>query len=47
MIEEGNMTGVNETLRIYRYPDLTAQAEALFGFIQETIEIEMVSELEL
>lgn len=44
--DEGGMTVTNDTLRFYRYPDLTVQAEALFGFIQETIETEMVSELE-
>lgn len=44
--DEGSMTVTNETTRYYRYPDLTAQAEALFGFIEETIETEMVSELE-
>ena len=44
--DEGSMMVSNETWRFYRYPDLTTQAEALFGFIQETIETEMVSELE-
>ena len=43
---EGNMTVKNETDIHYRYIDMTAIAERLFGFIQETIEIELVSELD-
>lgn len=44
--DKGAMTVTNETSRFYRYPDLTAQTEALFGFIRETIDTEMVPELE-
>jgi len=44
--DQGNMTVLNETATFYRYPDLTTQAEALFGFIQDTVGTEMISELE-
>ena len=43
---EGRMQVDNETVSFYRYPDLTRQTEALFGFIEETISTEMTSELE-
>ncbi len=43
---EGRMTVENETASFHRFPDLTAQAEALFGFIEETIRTEMTTELE-
>lgn len=42
----GTMQVTNATAAFYRYPDLTAQAEALFGFIRDTIQFEMVAELE-
>jgi hypothetical protein len=42
----GAMRVTNATATFYRYPDLTAQTEALFGFIRETIQFEMVAELE-
>jgi hypothetical protein len=42
----GAMRVTNATATFYRYPDVTAQAEALFGFIRETIQFEMVAELE-
>ncbi|HVT90467.1 MAG TPA: hypothetical protein VHD56_16555 [Tepidisphaeraceae bacterium] len=35
----------NETADLYRYVDFTPQAEALFEFIRETIEVELVEEL--
>jgi hypothetical protein len=41
----GRLTVRNETAVYYRYPDLTAQAEALFEFIRETVEVELVEEL--
>ena len=41
----GRLTVLNDTARLYRYPDLTAQAEALFEFIRETVEVELVQEL--
>ena len=44
--EHGNMEVTNPTVTFYRYPDLTAQTEALFGFISETLQTEMVAELE-
>jgi hypothetical protein len=43
--ELGRLTVQNETADYYRYIDLTAQAEALFEFIKETIEVELVEEL--
>ncbi len=44
--EGGTMHVLNDTACFYRYPDLTTQAEALFGFIRDTLETEMVAELE-
>lgn len=44
--EDGQMTVNNQTALYYRYPDMTAIAEALFGFIQVTIEKELVEELD-
>ena len=41
----GQMTVKNKTDVYYKYIDMTAITERLFGFIQETIEIELVSEL--
>jgi Fic family protein len=43
--EDGRMTVNNDTADYYRYIDLTAQAEALFDFVRETIEVELVEEL--
>ena len=43
--EQGRMTVHNETADFYRYADLTAQTEALFEFIRDTIEVELVEEL--
>ena len=43
--EEGKMVVYNETARWYRYMDLTAQAEALYRFVVETIETELPEEL--
>jgi hypothetical protein len=43
--EDGRMTVHNQTAVHYRYPDMTTIAEALFGFIQITIEKELVEEL--
>ena len=42
---DGNMVVENETARLYRYIDLTAQTEALFRFIENTIDTEFVEEL--
>ena len=44
--ESGIMTVQNDTSIWYRYMDMTHQAEALFGFIEKTIEIELKGELE-
>lgn len=43
--EAGQMTVHNDTGHWYRYLDLTAQAEALFDFIENTIDSELVAEL--
>ncbi len=43
--EEGRMTVRNDTARWYRYMDMTPQAEALFRFIERTIDAELVQEL--
>lgn len=42
---EGRMTVQNDTGRWYRYIDMTAQAEALFSFVETTIDTELVEEL--
>jgi len=43
--EQGRMTVGADTAGYYRYIDFTPQAEALFAFIRETIEVELVEEL--
>jgi Fic family protein len=43
--EEGRMEVHNQTAIHYRYPDMTVITEALFDFIQSTIEKELVDEL--
>jgi hypothetical protein len=43
--EEGRMTVLNDTSRWYRYIDMTPQAEALFWFIERTIDEELAGEL--
>jgi len=43
--EEGLMTVHNDTTRWYRYIDITPQAEALFRFIDQTIDTELAREL--
>ena len=43
--QEGHMTVHNDTAGWYRYIDMTAQAEALFGFIDQTIDTELTQEL--
>ena len=42
---DGRLTVQNDTAIWYRYPDLTAQAEALFRFIDRTIDTELTEEL--
>ena len=44
--EEGRMTVHNDTAMWYRYIDMTPQAEAIFRFIEQTIDKELASELE-
>jgi len=43
--EDGRMTVHNDTAIWYRFIDMTPQAEALFRFIDQTIETELASEL--
>lgn len=43
--DDGRLSVLNDTNRLYRYPDLTTQAEALFSFIETTIDKELVAEL--
>lgn len=43
--EKGQMTVHNDTVAWYRYVDMTAQAEALFGFVRHTIDTELPEEL--
>jgi hypothetical protein len=43
--DQGRMRVANDTKDFYRFIDLTTQAEALFAFIRETIEVELVEEL--
>ena len=45
MDEQGRMTVQNETANWYRFIDMTPQAEALFRFIEQTIDTELVEEL--
>ncbi|MGV3526446.1 MAG: hypothetical protein ACO1RX_19665 [Candidatus Sericytochromatia bacterium] len=44
--ETGEMRVSNQTAHWYRYPNMTVQAEALFGFIDQALEDELVPELE-
>ncbi|HOC92036.1 MAG TPA: Fic family protein [bacterium] len=43
--EDGRMTVHNDTVKWYRYIDMTPQAEALFLFIEKTIDTELAGEL--
>ncbi|MEK7775110.1 MAG: Fic family protein [Candidatus Zixiibacteriota bacterium] len=43
--DEGRMTVHNDTVRWYRYIDMSPQAEALFRFIEKTIDTELTNEL--
>jgi len=43
--EDGRMTVNNDTADFYRFIDMTEQIEALFGFIEATIETELTKEL--
>ncbi len=44
--EMGTMTVSNETKNWYRFMDMTPQAEALYQFVDRTIETELLNELE-
>lgn len=44
--ERGQMTVLNDTAHLYRYIDMTAQAEALYEFIRLTIDHEVAEELD-
>ena len=43
--KNGDMSVTNETACLYQYIDMTAQAEALYRFVNDTIEKELVEEL--
>jgi Fic family protein len=43
--DEGRMTVHNDTALWYRFIDMTPQAEALFAFIEKTIDTELANEL--
>jgi hypothetical protein len=43
--EAGRMTVKNGTARHYRYIDMTAQAESLFGFVEQVIGTDLAAEL--
>jgi len=43
--EDGQMAVINDTACWYRYIDMTTQAEALYDFVSQTIETELVEEL--
>jgi hypothetical protein len=45
MDARGRMTVQNDTAGFYRFIDMTAQAEALFRFVEQTIDTELVEEL--
>ncbi len=45
MDDQGRMTVQNETAHWYRFIDMTPQAEALFRFVEQTIDTELVEEL--
>ena len=43
--EDGQMTVHNDTCTWFRFMDMTAQVEALLGFVEETIDTELLEEL--
>lgn len=45
--EDGSMQVTNETVALYRYPDLTAQIEALCGWFESAVRTELVAELDI
>lgn len=46
MDEVGRMAVRNDTSHWYRFVDMTTQVEALFAFIEKTIDAELVDELD-
>ena len=40
-----NVRNGSDLVPLYRYPDMTAQVESLFAFIEQTIETELIEEL--
>lgn len=44
--DEGRLTVLNDTALCYRFIDMTPQAEALFRFIEQTIDVELPGELD-
>jgi hypothetical protein len=42
---DGTLQVTNETVALYRYPDLTAQIEALCGWFESAVRTELVAEL--
>ena len=44
--DEGRLTVLNDTELWYRFIDMTPQAEALYGFIEQTIDVELPGELD-
>lgn len=45
MTTTGELQVINATASFYRFPDLTPQAEHLFAFVRDTIELELTAEL--
>ncbi len=43
--EDGRLAVLNDTAACYRYLDMTPQVEALFGFVERTVETDLVQEL--
>ncbi len=43
----GKISIENETADLYRYPDMTAQAEALYGWIETAIERDLLDEINI
>ncbi|MEW6665099.1 MAG: Fic family protein [Thermodesulfobacteriota bacterium] len=46
MNEAGEVQITNATASFYRFPDMTLQAEQLFAFVRDTIEMEFAAEIE-
>jgi len=46
LAENGGLTVKGDTADLYRLPDMTTQAEALFAFVERTIDAELLEELD-